>query len=196
MPVIEQSSYKKPAILFTRHLETIVPGLFRKIETPFPYQRERITTPDNDFLDLDWIRRDNDKLIVISHGLEGDSTRPYIKGMVNAFSNANWDTLAWNLRGCSGELNHTHRFYHSGATDDLETVVKHAVAKGYKTIVLTGFSLGGNVTLKYLGESATQKFEEIKGAVVFSVPLDLAGCSKEIDLPHNILYSRRFLRTL
>lgn len=196
MPVIQNSSYKKPSILFNRHLETMVPGLLRKIRTRVPYIRERISTPDDDFLDLDWIRNDNKRLLIISHGLEGDSTRPYMMGMANAFFDNGWDTLAWNFRGCSGEMNRTHRFYHSGATDDLETVVRHAVSSGYKEICLTGFSLGGNVTLKYLGESTTQKFEEVKKAVVFSVPLDLAGCSNEIDLPHNILYSKRFLKSL
>jgi predicted alpha/beta-fold hydrolase len=196
MSVIENSSYKKPLILFNRHLETMVPGLLRNIQTRIPYQRERITTSDNDFLDLDWIKKDNERLVIISHGLEGDSSRPYVIGMANAFSDDSWDALAWNFRGCSGEMNKTNRFYHSGASDDLEAVIRHAVSKGYREICLIGFSLGGNVTLKYLGETTTQKFEEVKKAVVFSVPLDLAGCSKEIDLPHNVLYSKRFLKSL
>ncbi|MFT7031830.1 MAG: putative alpha/beta-fold hydrolase [Cyclobacteriaceae bacterium] len=196
MSIIENSSYKKPSILLNRHLETIVPGLLRKIQTRIPYERERITTSDDDFLDLDWIKKNNERLIIISHGLEGDSSRPYVIGMANAFSDNGWDALAWNFRGCSGEMNRTNRFYHSGATDDLEAVIGHAVSKGYREICLTGFSLGGNMTLKYLGESTTQKFEEVKKAVVFSVPLDLAGCSREIHLPHNILYSRRFLKSL
>lgn len=196
MSIIENSSYKRPSILFNRHFETIVPGLLRKIQTRIPYQRERISTADDDFLDLDWIKKDSERLIIISHGLEGDSSRPYVIGMANAFSDNGWDVLAWNFRGCSGEMNRAHRFYHSGATDDLEAVILHAVSKGYQQICLIGFSLGGNMTLKYLGETTTQKFKEIKNAVVFSVPLDLAGCSREIDLPHNILYSRRFLKSL
>lgn len=196
MPIILNSSYEKPRALFNRHLETIIPGLLRKVEPRTKYKRERIDTPDGDFLDLDWVSQASDKLVILSHGLEGDSQRPYMKGMVKAFSENGWDALAWNFRGCGGETNRTRIFYHSGATYDLETVIKHAVKKGYGRIVLVGFSLGGNLTLKYLGEPTTEKFGEVKQAAVFSVPLDLAGCSREIDLPHNLLYANRFLRSL
>lgn len=196
MPILENSTYRRPTMLCNRHLETIVPGLFRKVEGVV-YTRERIDTPDRDFLDLDWIKGGNKKLVIISHGLEGDSARPYIKGMARTFALEGWDVLAWNYRGCSGELNKQARFYHSGATDDLETVVCHvSQSKAYNEISLVGYSLGGNMTLKYLGEGTTEKFPELNAAVVFSVPLDLAGCSRQIDKPYNILYSQRFLRSL
>lgn len=196
MPVIENSDYRRPELLFNRHLETIVPGLFRDVPHVV-YSRERIDTRDGDFLDLDWIVNGHKDLIIISHGLEGDSQRPYVKGMAKAFSEKRWDVLAWNYRGCSGEMNNLPIFYHSGATYDLETVVNHAVeTQRYERIVLIGYSLGGNMTLKYLGENSTKKFGAIKGAVAFSVPLDLLGCSRQIDKPYNILYSRRFLRSL
>jgi len=196
MPVIQASTYNKPKILFNRHFETIIPGLLRRVKNISEYKRERITTPDNDFLDLDWIKNGTKRLVIISHGLEGDSQRPYIKGMAKAFSNEQWDVLAWNFRGCSGEKNKKKIFYHSGATYDLQSVVSHAVNEKYEEIILIGFSLGGNLTLKYLGEHESKNIEQIKGAVAFSVPLDLAGCSNEIDLPHNFLYSRRFLKSL
>ena len=98
--------------------------------------------------------------------------------------------------GILEEKNNTRFFYHSGATYDLQSVVKHAEEKQYEKIILIGFSLGGNLTLKYLGEPESHHIEQIKGAVTFSVPLDLAGCSNEIDLPLNFLYSRRFLKSL
>lgn len=196
MPVIQASTYNKPKILFNRHFETIIPGLLRRVKNTPVYERERITTPDYDFLDLDWIKNDTKRVVIISHGLEGDSQRPYIKGMAKAFSNEQWDVLAWNFRGCGGEKNKRKIFYHSGATYDLQSVVSHAVNEKYEEIILIGFSLGGNLTLKYLGESESNNIEQIKGAVTFSVPLDLAGCSNEIDLPHNFLYSKRFLKSL
>lgn len=196
MSIIPNSSYEKPNILFNRHMETIIPALLRKVEPFESYLRERIDTPDGDFLDLDWVPKGNKRLVILSHGLEGDSQRPYMKGMARAFSENGWDVLAWNFRGCSSEVNRTRIFYHSGATYDLETVIGHAIKKGYGHIVLVGFSLGANLTLKYLGESTTEKFDEVKQAAVFSVPLDLAGCSREIDLPHNLLYAHRFLRSL
>lgn len=186
-------SYRPPFFLFNAHLETIFPSQFRNVKLP-PYQRERITTPDNDFLDLDWLKQDSQKLAIISHGLEGDTSRPYIKGMAKALYDNGYDTLTWNYRGCSGEMNQALRFYHSGATDDLATVVDHASDKGYGEINLIGFSLGGNLTLKYLGEERNRP--ALHKAVTFSVPLDLHTSCMKISEPSNWIYSQRFLRSL
>lgn len=188
--------YRPPTVLFNRHLETIYPALFRKIN-PVPYQRERIPTPDNDFLDIDWLIQNSSNLIVLSHGLEGNTQRAYIKGMGNAFFDKGYDVLAWNYRGCSEEMNRQLRFYHSGATDDLDTLIQHALSKGkYKTISLIGFSLGGNLTLKYLGERGTTLDTHIKKCVAFSVPLDLYKSCLTISLPGNWPYAQRFLKSL
>jgi len=184
--------YNRPFILFTAHLETIFPALLRKVKK-LNFTRERIETPDDDFLDLDWIDNNSEYLIIISHGLEGSSDRPYMKGMAKAYSDNNFDVLSWNFRGCSEEINKQLRFYHSGATDDLDLVINHAQKKSYKAISLIGFSLGGNLTLKYLGEK-TRK--HIKRAVVFSVPLHLHSSCVKISESSNYLYSRRFLKNL
>lgn len=187
-------NYSRPFFLFNAHLETIFPSQFRNVKLP-PYQRERLDTPDNDFLDLDWLTQHSNKLVIVSHGLEGDTTRPYMKGMAKALFEKGYDVLAWNYRGCSGELNKALRFYHSGATDDLATVVDHAASKSYTEIDLVGFSLGGNLTLKYLGEERTRPQRLLK-AVVFSVPMDLHTSCIKISQPANWVYSRRFLRSL
>jgi len=187
------SKYSAPFLLFNNHLETIFPSLLRKVSL-IPYQRERITTPDQDFLDLDWLKQGSKKLIILSHGLEGNSNRPYIRGMAKAGYENGFDILAWNYRGCSEEMNHQLRFYHSGATDDLDTVIKHSQSVGYHEIYLIGFSLGGNITLKYLGERTAS--EAIKKAVVFSVPMDLHASCKKISVPANRIYAIRFLRSL
>lgn len=187
-------NYKPPFFLFHAHLETIFPSLFRSVKLS-SYQRERINTPDRDFLDLDWLKQDSKKLVIISHGLEGDTTRAYIKGMAKAFFEKGYNVLAWNYRGCSGEINKALRFYHSGATDDLATVVDYASNKSYAEINLIGFSLGGNLILKYLGEERIRP-ENLKKAVTFSVPLDLHASCIKISQPSNWVYSRRFLRSL
>ena len=188
--------YQPPTLLFNAHLETIYPSLFRKVEG-LSYQRERIKTPDDDFLDLDWLRNRSKKLVIISHGLEGNSHRAYVKGMAKVFYQADFDVLCWNFRGCSEEMNHQLRFYHSGATDDLELVVEHAIDQHHYTeIYLVGFSLGGNLTLKYLGERGSSVHIELKGCVTFSVPLDLHTSSIKISQPSNWIYSRRFLTGL
>lgn len=162
------------------------------------YTREKITTDDNDFLNLDWAKTTKPAkgLVILSHGLEGDSNRQYILGMVRALTRHGYDCLAWNYRSCGGEMNQQVRFYHSGATDDLDLVVQHALKKGHDILFLMGFSLGGNLTLKYLGERGTQLASQIRKAVVFSVPMDLLACSRAIEKPGNWLYLKRFLSSL
>jgi len=158
------------------------------------YQRERIATQDDDFLDLDWLRGGSHKVVIISHGLEGNSSRAYVKGMARIFFDNGFDALAWNFRGCSEEMNKRLRFYHSGATDDLDWVVQHAIQMGYQELYLIGFSLGGNLTLKYLGERKVSPL--VRKAVAFSVPTDLHSSCLKISKPANLVYAHRFLKSL
>jgi predicted alpha/beta-fold hydrolase len=195
MPLVNIKDYFPPFWLPNGHLQTIYPALFRKI-SGVVYQRERMITPDQDFLDLDWSLSSSkpQKLVILSHGLEGNSTKQYIVGMVKLLNQNGFDCLAWNFRSCSGEMNRTSKFYHSGATDDLDLVVEKGM--GYTEIYLMGFSLGGNLTLKYLGEKFRKRSSKIKKAVVFSVPMDLKACSLSIIKRENRVYMHRFLNTL
>lgn len=193
MPLLENTNYTRPKWLFSGHLETIYPSLFRKVVAPNAV-KERIITIDGDFLDLDWYRQGKSKLVIISHGLEGNSTRAYMLGMVNSFLKTGYDVLTWNFRSCSDEMNKQVIFYHSGATYDLDLVVKHA-CDAYEEINLVGFSLGGNLTLKYLGEKGNS-LSKIHRGVAISVPLHLGSSSKKISETENTLYSKRFLRSL
>ncbi|MCG8320631.1 MAG: alpha/beta fold hydrolase [Cytophagales bacterium] len=196
MPFVDQTSYTHPFLLVNGHFETIYPALMRKVKG-VSYQRERIYTPDDDFLDLDWSKVGGRHLVIVSHGLEGDASRPYVRGMVRAVNNHGYDALAWNYRGCSGEMNLQRRFYHSGATDDLDYVISHVTSqKSYDKIYLVGFSLGGNITLKYLGEKGKALADNLAKAVVFSVPLDLHSSCLKISEPANFIYARRFLKSL
>lgn len=197
MPVIE-SSYKAPTWLPNPHWQTIFPNVFRKIKD-VKYQRERIDTPDGDFLDLDWsrIQPNNDKLVILSHGLEGAANRAYILGMVRAFNGQNWDAMAWNLRGCSGEINKTLQFYHHGITEDLEAVIQHIFARySYQQIVLIGFSLGGNLNLKYIGEKGKNIDPRIVKSVNFSTPCDLKSSVPLLQNRNNWIYEYHFKRKL
>lgn len=199
MPLVAQSRYQPPFYLFNGHLQTIVPSLWRAVPD-VRYQRERVETDDGDFLDLDWSRltdRSADTLGIVSHGLEGDASRPYVRGMVRALNRAGMDALAWNYRSCSGEMNRLLRSYHLGDTDDLDFVVRHALSKlRYRRVYLTGFSAGGNVTLKYLGENPARVPREVQRAAVFSVPTDLKASSHHIARLENRIYLNRFLKTL
>jgi hypothetical protein len=196
MPLLSKSNYQAPFYLQNGHIQTIYPSLFRKFDTNF-YQRERLNTDDDDFLDIDWSKTGSDKLAIISHGLEGNSHRHYVVGMVKILNRNGWDALAWNYRSCSGEINRQLRFYHNGSIDDLECVIQHAIkTTSCKKIVLIGFSMGGNLTLIYLGEKGSQIDSKIERSVLFSVPCDLKATTQELAKFTNKLYMKQFLITL
>jgi hypothetical protein len=160
-----------------------------------PFIRERIDTSDGDFLDLDWLKKGNKSLVILSHGLEGHSRRPYIAGMANYASMNNWDVLAWNFRGCSGSQNKLVYSYHSGKTEDLELIIQHALKQQYKEIALIGFSIGGNKTLLHLGKNHSTLPQQIKAAVALSVPCDLKSSSKHLAQLSHKLYMQNFLKS-
>jgi predicted alpha/beta-fold hydrolase len=198
MPVLPSPEFPAPFYLFNGHLQTILPGILRSVDE-VTYKRERIATPDHDFLDLDWsvAATPSDKLVIVSHGLEGDSYRPYVKGMVKAANQGGLDALAWNYRSCSGEPNLLLSSYHLGATADLDLVIRYALSKKkYRSVYLIGFSAGGNITLKYLGEAPEKVPAEVEKAVAFSVPCDLKSSAAQIAKPQNRIYLRRFLNSL
>ncbi|MFV8225459.1 YheT family hydrolase [Christiangramia aquimixticola] len=193
MPVIS-SQYKPSGIFKNADVSTIFAGKLRKVEHS-PYKRERIQISDGDFIDLDWSSSpsgNSKNLIVILHGLAGSTDRPYMRGMARAFNKNNWDAVGMNFRGCSEELNHHYRSYHAGASEDLAEVVSHLLTKqDYDKIALVGFSLGGNMLMKYLGENRSRPGNLI-GAIGVSVPCDLAGSLGAINRNRNFLYSKRF----
>ncbi|GAA5028055.1 alpha/beta hydrolase [Marivirga lumbricoides] len=195
MPVIFNKTYKNPFYAFNHHMETIFPSALRKVKG-VSYTRERINTPDDDFLDIDWLRSGNERLLIVSHGLEGSSTRPYVKGIAKIFHQNGWDVLAWNCRSCSEEMNKTQILYHHGFTQDLETIVERATSDAYTNICMVGFSMGGSLTLKYLGENGADLPSEIKGGMAVSVPCDLESSSKMLSLKGNKFYQNRFMRKL
>lgn len=196
MPLIRESTYRPPAWLRGGHAQTIHPALFR--HPPYVTRiAERIELADGDFLDLEWSGRHRPKLAILSHGLEASARTCYMQGMAGALIRRGWDVLAWNFRGCGIEPNRLLRMYHSGATEDLDAVVRHALANHpARTLDLIGFSLGGNLTLKYLGENPSSLPAELHRAVAFSVPCDLASSSAALARRSNSIYMGRFLRTM
>ena len=196
MPLLT-SSYRPEVFFRNGHLATIYSALLRKVEGPEQF-RERIPLPDGDFLDLDWSRSETPthKVLVLLHGLEGNAQRPYMTGSARLFSARGYDVCAVNLRGCSGVPNRLFRSYHSGATEDLHAILRHVLKMSkYKKVYLKGFSLGGNLILKFLGEHP-QYSDRITGAAAISVPCDLHDSLLQLNKAKNWLYTRRFLSTL
>ena len=192
MPILA-SRFRPPPFLRNGHIQTILPVLLpRRLSIAF--ERERLELEDGDFLDLDWARMGGDKLAILSHGLEGCSDDGSNRGMTTTLHAAGWDALAWNLRGCGKEMNRLPRSYHSGETGDLGAVIRFAATR-YSRIALIGFSLGGNMTLKYLGEASPHP--AVIGAVAISVPIDLAATARALDHRwSNRIYLRRFIKSL
>lgn len=196
MSIIKSTYTGPPAYLFNGHLETIIPSMFRKV-SDVSYTREKIDTPDGDFLNLDWSKVGSSKLLIISHGLEGDSERHYAKGMVKLLNGSKIDVLVWNNRSCGGEINLRPVLYHHGASYDLDTTISHVLKNhSYKEIILTGISMGGAQTLKYLGEKGRDLPIEIKRAAVFSTPCNLLSSANTLKMRRNAFYRNRFLGKL
>ncbi|NJB71263.1 hypothetical protein GGR42_001725 [Saonia flava] len=196
MPLLA-SIYNPPLFYKSGHLSTIYSGLFRKVNG-VEQKRERIYLVDGDFLDLDWSfsEKESAKVVILLHGLEGDAQRPYITGSAKQFNLAGYDACAVNYRACSGESNALFCSYHSGATDDLDAVIQHILkTKVYTEIYIKGFSLGGNLLLKYLGERDDIP-KEVKAGLAISVPCSLYSSLKQLMSFQNIPYSNRFKKHL
>jgi predicted alpha/beta-fold hydrolase len=176
-------------------------GLVARIPLSAPATRERWELPDGDFLDVDRHpgAGPDAPLVIACHGLEGSGRAGYVRSLALAARTRGLAMAALNFRGCSGELNRLPRFYHSGDTGDLAHAVERLVAeRPGRPLLLAGFSVGGNVVSKYLGERGDDLPAEVRGGAVVSVPFDLAACAQTLDGPGTMtfLYRERFLRSL
>jgi len=175
-----KTNYKPAWWLKNPHLQTLYTNQVRKPPIVKGIIRERLNTPDNDFLDIDWCGEGDGPLVILLHGLTGSSQSGYIKGLQSTLLNQGMRSVALNFRGCSGESNHLARGYHSGDTGDIHFLYQTIRQREPETpLAAIGFSLGGNVLLKWLGEQG-RSLELIAGVAV-SVPLLLAECATKLD---------------
>ena len=192
MPVLV-SRFRPPFFLCNGHVQTVLSAVLPG-RSDVRIQRERLELVDGDFLDLGWARAGTERLTILSHGLEGASDARYIRGMAAALNAAGWDVLVWDFRGCSQETNRLPRLYHSGETGDLGAVIDFAATR-YSRIALVGFSLGGNLILKYLGES--NPHPALVSAAALSAPLDLAATARALDRHWSKrIYRNSFIKSL
>lgn len=178
------------------HLQTLWGPLWRK-RTLLARTRERMWLKDGDFLDLDWHgpHQAEAPLVLVLHGLTGSSNSPYVAGLQKAMADQGWASVALNWRGCSGEPNLLSRSYHSGASEDLAQVIAHLRAlRPLAPLYAVGYSLGGNVLLKYLGESAADS--QLLGAVAVSVPFRLDESANRMGQGFSRIYQRHFMREM
>jgi predicted alpha/beta-fold hydrolase len=194
------ASYSVPSWLSNRHAQTVFASLVR-LPILLPLARERWELPDGDFVDVDRLAAPipDAPLVVICHGLEGSSRAGYVLGLMRELAGYGLAALALNFRGCSGEPNRLPRFYHSGDTGDLAFVIERLMReRPARALGLAGFSLGGNVVAKYLGERGDGVSASVRAAAVVSAPFDLELSAAVLDGPDVMarVYRGRFLRRL
>ncbi|MGA8258621.1 MAG: hydrolase [Arenicellales bacterium] len=194
-PVVIESDFRAAPWCRGPHLQTLWPYLFRRHPKP-QYRRDRLELPDGDFIDLDWLGPSRSSaLAVVLHGLEGSSSSHYVRALSQALSERGIAVVVMHQRGCSGEPNRLARFYHAGETSDFQVVLRHCErllpdARRYAV----GYSLGGNILLKWLGESGTDSL--LRGAVAVSVPFLLEVGARRLERGASRLYQAYLIRSM
>ncbi len=195
VPVSTTGRGFKPAWwLPSPHLQTLWPVVARR-KPRIPLRRERWELPDGDFLDLDWIAEGAGPIVVVLHGLEGSVNSHYARGMLNAIRDHGWRGVVMHFRGCSGEPNRLSRGYHSGETSDLNAFVQKLLLDYPDTpVAVVGYSLGGNVLLKWLGEGNGPR--PIRCGVAISVPFLLGRTADRLERGLSRVYQWWLLRSM
>lgn len=188
-------AYLAPPWLRGGHAQTIVPALTGW--APHAYRREVWDSPDGDHIALDWSDGPPDApLLVLFHGLEGDSRSRYALALAEAARALGWAFVLPHFRGCGGLVNRAPRFYHSGDSDEIDWIVRRLARDRDRPLYLAGVSLGGNALAKWLGERGSEAARLATAAAVVSAPLDLAAGGAALGRGFNMVYTRMFLKTL
>lgn len=192
-------AYRAPGWLRGPHAQTIFPAVFAR-GPRIDYRRERWTTPDGDFIEVDFTRpapRAGAPWLVLFHGLEGSSQSHYARALMAAADQAGWQGIVPHFRGCSGEPNLAPRAYHSGDSDEIDWIIRRVVARaGGAPVCVAGVSLGANALLKWLGERGDEAASLVTAAAGISAPQDLQAGADALARGFNRLYTRHFLVTL
>jgi predicted alpha/beta-fold hydrolase len=191
---VASTDFKPAWWLRSPHLQTLWPVFFKK-RHELDLLPEQVELDDGDFIDLCWSKKDSEKTVLILHGLEGDINSHYINGIIHQLQRAGYRPVLMHFRGCSGRINRLARAYHSGETGDLATIVEHVrKVTGYYPYAAIGYSLGGNVLLKWLGE--TSENNPLKKAVAVSVPFRLHDAAARLQLGVSKIYREHLLKSL
>lgn len=176
------------------HLPTLWSALARR-RSPVSVRQERLELADGDFIDLCWVGSSKGPIVVVLHGLEGSCRSKYAAAILEQIGRRDWGGVLMQFRGCSGEPNRRDRSYHSGDTGDLEFLLT-TLTKRYpnRQIMAIGYSLGGNVLLKYLGQSTSDP--KLVAAAAISVPFDLAAAANRLNRGLSKLYQHHLVRSL
>lgn len=188
--------------VFGGHCQTVYPALLGR-PPQLAYARERWDTtpggkPDGDFIEVDRLAGGADRpMLVVFHGLEGSSQSPYARNLMHAAAQRGWRALVPHFRGCGGEMNRLPRAYHSGDSAEIDWILRRARAEApHQPLYVAAISLGGNATLKWLGEQGEAATRVVTAAAAISAPVDLAAAGAALEHGFCRVYTRRFLATM
>ncbi len=190
-------TFHAPLWLTNHHAQTLYGALWAPAERPL-WQRQRWTTPDDDFIDVDILEGANTApTLVIFHGLEGSTNSRYVRALAHSARHAGWRVVAPNFRGCSGVINRLPRTYHAGDSAEIHWILSriHSIYADVPLYAI-GVSLGGNMLLKWLGEQKDQALTLLTKAAAVAAPLDLQAVGDHLAQGFNRFYTRHFLTTL
>lgn len=193
-----ESSYRAPWWLPGGHLQTIYARSLGK-NFSIPYRREHWRTPDDDFIEIDWLDGgENSRLVVLFHGLEGCSQSHYATSLMALLARRGWRGVVPHFRGCGAQANSLPRSYHAGDSQEIDWILRRCKDQNPHTdICVAAISLGGNMLLKWLGERGEAAREIVARAVAVSAPLDLHAAARQLDFGFKkILYTRYFLQSM
>jgi hypothetical protein len=194
-----------PGWLVGGNLQTLWPAVISKrLVAAMPrYRRERWTTPDADFIDIDWVDEGDEPLaparplLVLFHGLEGSSSSHYARGFAQAAARRGWRFAVVHFRGCSGEPNLTARAYHSGDFEEIGWILERFRQRHAGPRLAVGVSLGGNALLRWAEECGEFASRCTDAIAAVSSPVDLAAGGLAIGRGFNRhVYTRMFMRSL
>ncbi|WP_338375553.1 alpha/beta fold hydrolase [uncultured Flavobacterium sp.] len=196
MPYIQDSKYDISIPFWHKnaHFSTIYAAKVKRFSSP-NYIREKLELQDGDFLNIDYKIQNNDKAVILCHGLEGNSQRTYINSCSDYFLKQDFSVFAWNNRSCGGEMNRLPRLYHHGTIEDLDEVIQFALTKDIQEIYLIGFSMGGAQVMNYLGR-IPEIDSRIKAGVAVSVPVEVKASADSLKKGFNQVYMKNFVNDL
>lgn len=191
---MQNNEFRPSWWLRSPHIQTLVPFIFRR-RAKLNLQCQPLELEDGDFLDLNWSKKKQGKIVLVIHGLEGSLNSHYSTGLMQTLEQNGYRPVFMHFRGCSGRLNRLPRSYHSGDTADIAAVVKHIAQQTDENVYAAiGFSLGANALLKWLGE--TGKNNPLHKAVAVSVPFQLLDAVERLDKGFSKFYRAYLLRSL
>lgn len=191
---MKNADFKPAWWLFSPHLQTLWPVFFKKRHS-LDLAAEQVELDDGDFIDLRWSKKHSDKTVLVLHGLEGSLESHYVNGIMFQLEQSGYKPVLMHFRGCGGRMNRLARAYHSGETGDVSFIVQHIKNKtGEDPFAAIGFSLGGNVLLKWLGETGDSN--PLTKAVAVSVPFTLHDAAKRLEQGVSKIYREHLLASL